>query len=71
MQATEAARYLGISTSKLSTLTIPRRVSGGNRLFDRQDLDNFADQLNYEGEQECQSISEIDAAFGLIPPKVA
>ncbi len=47
---TDAARYLGIGTTTLRGLGIKRRKLGGRRLYDRRDLDAFADALPYEGE---------------------
>ena len=44
-----AAAYIGVSPSKLRTLDIPRKESGGRKLFDRMDLDEWADSLPYEG----------------------
>ncbi len=46
----DAALYLGIGTTTLRKLGIKRRVLGGRRLYDRRDLDAFADALPYEGE---------------------
>ncbi len=46
----DAARYLGIGTTTLRGLGLKRRVLGGRRLYDRRDLDAFADALPYEGE---------------------
>lgn len=63
MQAPAAARYLGISETKLRGLPIPRRVSGGNRLYDRHDLDAYADGLPYEGDRAGENTC--DAAFGV------
>ncbi|CUH66857.1 hypothetical protein TG4357_02680 [Thalassovita gelatinovora] len=48
MQAAQAAQYLGVSQSTLRTLPIPRKERGGNRLYDRFDLDAYADGLPYE-----------------------
>jgi hypothetical protein len=45
----QAAAYIGVSPSKLRTLDIPRKESGGRKLFDRFDLDAYADSLPYEG----------------------
>lgn len=59
----DAARYLGISETKLRELAIPRRVLGARRLYDRRDLDAFADALPYEGEGEPEG-NTCDAAFG-------
>lgn len=61
MQEPAAAFYLGISPSKLRGLPIRRKVDGGNRLYDRYDLDRYADGLPYEGEGGGNSC---DAAFG-------
>ena len=71
MKAPEAARYLSISESKLQGLDIRRKVDGGNRLYDIRDLDAYADSLPYEGEQECKTRNEADAAFGMLSTKVA
>jgi len=49
MPAPQAAHYLGVSESTLRTLDLPRRVVGAKRLFDRLDLDAFADSLATEG----------------------
>lgn len=45
----QAAHYLGVSETTLRGLGIPRRELGGKRLYDRLDLDAFADALNAEG----------------------
>ncbi|MDD9727189.1 helix-turn-helix domain-containing protein [Roseovarius sp. SK2] len=50
MPAPAAAHYLGLSESTLRTLELPRRVVGAKRLYDRRDLDRWADGLPYEGE---------------------
>lgn len=47
MQAKAAAHYLGVSASKLRELDLPCRVDGGNKLYDRADLDAYADALPY------------------------
>ncbi|HAR50395.1 MAG: helix-turn-helix domain-containing protein [Rhodobacteraceae bacterium] len=49
MAARAAAKFLGISESKLRTLAIPRKTFGGNVVWDRADLDAYADSLPYEG----------------------
>ena len=46
-----AATYLGISSSKLRDLALPRRKLGRKRLYDRRDLENYVDSLPYEGEE--------------------
>lgn len=63
LSASSAAAYLGMSESKLRTLGLPRRVCGGNRLYDRHDLDRFAESLAYEGEGEAEA-AKWDEAFG-------
>lgn len=62
MPAPVAAHYLGVSESMLRTLSLPRREIGAKRLFDKADLDAYADSLPYEGREEttCQA----DEAFG-------
>lgn len=50
MAAPQAAAYLGISESKLRTLTIARKELDGKKLYERADLDDYADRLRYEGE---------------------
>lgn len=57
-----AADYIGVSRSTLRKLGIKRRVLGGKRLYDRIDLDAFADELSYEG--ESGEGNTCDAAFG-------
>lgn len=69
--APQAAHYLGVSVSKLATLSIQRRVLGGKRVYDRNDLDAFADDLPYEvvekqpikGKDICD---DLDQAFGVV-----
>ncbi|MEL6219944.1 MAG: helix-turn-helix domain-containing protein [Pseudomonadota bacterium] len=48
MGASSAAKYLGISLETLRKLGIPRKVLGSRRLYERSDLDAFADTLGYE-----------------------
>ena len=62
MQANAAAHYLGISPSKLRTLSIRARQSGGNVVYDKADLDNYADSLPYQGEKE--DVNTCDEVFG-------
>jgi hypothetical protein len=45
-----AAAYLGVSSSTLRELELPRRMLGSKRLYDRRDLENYIDSLPYEGE---------------------
>lgn len=53
-----AARYLGVSETTLRGLPIPRKMLGGKRLYDRFDLDAFADDLNREGDQ-CAEADQV------------
>lgn len=65
MQAKAAAHYLGVSPSKLRGLDLPCKVDGGNKLYDRADLDAYADALPYDGLGDGEdSCAEADAAFG-------
>lgn len=64
MPAPQAAHYIGVSVSMLRTLPIPRRQLGAKRVYDKADLDAYADTLPYDG-QEDQRCDEIDALFGL------
>lgn len=48
MPAPVAAAYLGVSESTLRTLAIPRKALGSKRVYERADLDAFADSLAYE-----------------------
>jgi hypothetical protein len=68
MAAPEAAQYIGVSTSTLRTLGLPRRILGAKRLFDRLDLDAFASALPVEGDDgESGGVNSCDAAFGITP----
>jgi hypothetical protein len=56
MPAPVAAAYLGVSESTLRTLPLPRKVLRAKRLYERSDLDAYADSLAYEiseGENTC------------------
>ncbi|SLN74644.1 hypothetical protein PSM7751_04178 [Pseudooceanicola marinus] len=78
MPAPQAAHYLGVSVSMLRNLSLRRRELGGKRVYDRADLDAFADHLPYEGmvrtqldaisahlnEPEDESRNACDQAFG-------
>jgi hypothetical protein len=64
MKAHDAAIYLGISTSKLRQKNLPTRRDGGNILYDRLDLDEYADSLPYDGKQPPQEDDEWQRAFG-------
>lgn len=48
MPAPAAAHYLGLSESTLRNLGLPRKMMGAKRLYDRRDLDQWADSLPYE-----------------------
>lgn len=50
MPAPVAAHYLGVSESTLRALGLPRRTLGAKRVYDKADLDAFADGLPYEGD---------------------
>ena len=47
--ASQAAAYIGVSATTLRSLPIPRKTLGSRVLFDRFDLDQYADSLPYEG----------------------
>lgn len=59
-----AAAYLGVSPTTLRKLGIPRRVQGARRLYDRGDLEAYADGLPYEDEGADQAEATCDRAFG-------
>lgn len=63
MPAPVAARYLGVSESLLRTLPIPRRELNSKRLFDKSDLDEYANSLPYE--EKGESTECADAAWGI------
>lgn len=48
MKAKDAARYLGVSETKLRTLPIDPRQDGGNLLYDQRDLENYFNSLPYK-----------------------
>ena len=50
LPAPQAAHYLGVSETKLRDLNLPRKVLDGKRLYDRIELDAYADSLATEGE---------------------
>ncbi|PHR61317.1 MAG: DNA-binding protein [Robiginitomaculum sp.] len=64
MPAPDAAHYLGISPTTLRGLNIPRKMLGAKRLFDKRDLDAFANDLPYEGDKQ-EKVNSCDAAFGM------
>lgn len=59
----DAARYLGIGRTTLRRLGLKRRALGDRRLYDRRDLDAFADALPYEGEGGTGRANTCDKAF--------
>lgn len=63
LPAPAAARYLGVSETLLRDLGLRRKMLRGKRLYDRADLDAFADSLRYEGgeDQPCAT----DSIFGV------
>ncbi len=50
MSSSAAAAYIGMSPSKLAGLPIPKKRDGGRVLYDRRDLDDYADHLPYDGQ---------------------
>ncbi|AZB54755.1 DNA-binding protein [Cereibacter sphaeroides] len=62
LPAPQAAAYLGVSATTLRNLPIPRKVLGGKRLYDRLELEAYADSLTTEGEERGNSC---DGAFGI------
>ena len=64
MPAPVAAAYLGISETKLRGLGIPRKALDGKRVYEKADLDDYADRLPYEGESGGNSCDE---RWGLQP----
>ena len=68
LSSARAAAYLGISETTLRTLCLPRRILGTRRLYDRFDLDAFADGLEIEdsaADQLQKDQAECDRLFGL------
>ena len=47
MPAPLAASYLGVSASTLRKLDLPRKTLGAKVLYERADLDAYADSLPY------------------------
>ena len=63
LPAAWAAAYLGVSETKLRALPIRRRVLDGKRLYDRLELDAYADELDMEGDARSDE-NPLDGAFG-------
>lgn len=61
----EAARYLGMSATTLRSLGLPRKEMRTKRLYDRFDLDDYANALPYEGGEDANETKCADEAFGL------
>ena len=51
MPARQAAHYLGVSESKLRELNLPSKKLGAKRVYDKDDLDTYADDLPYDQEE--------------------
>lgn len=65
MPSPVAAAYLGVSESTLRQLGLPRKACGAKRLYERADLDAFADSLPYEAsDHQREDTACADAAFG-------
>ena len=62
MPAPLAAHYLGVSEGTLRILDIPRRALKSKRVYDKADLDAYADSLPYEA---GRGATECDQAFGI------
>ena len=58
MPAPVAARYIGVSESMLRGLSLPRRELGGKRVYDKHDLDAYADNLPYEGGNDGENLCD-------------
>lgn len=63
MKAHDAATYLGMSVTKLKSKGLPARRDGGNVLYDRLDLDDYADNLPYDGNKQAEGVEEWQKAF--------
>ncbi|WP_414896823.1 DNA-binding protein [Rhodovulum sp. YEN HP10] len=64
MPAPQAAHYLGVSESTLRKLGIQTLPLRGKRLYDRFELDAFADSLARGGETDREE-GACDRAFGV------
>lgn len=62
MPAPQAAHYLGVSPSTLRMLGIPRRHLGSKRVYDKADLDAYADSLPYD--DRAAEANTCDTIFG-------
>ncbi|OWU80457.1 hypothetical protein ATO1_08920 [Phaeobacter sp. 22II1-1F12B] len=66
MPAPLAARYIGVSESTLRKLDLPRKELGGKRVYDKADLDAYADSLPYEGSDTSKGTDECDDIFRVV-----
>lgn len=67
LSANKAAAYLGVSATTLRGLPLRPKVIGRRRLWDRVDLDAFADDLPYDGLLTTDHEDKAcDRAFGLL-----
>lgn len=64
LSESDAAKWLGICSTTLRTLSIPRRALGRRRLYDVRDLEAARDNLPYENEGTDRAEASCDAAFG-------
>jgi hypothetical protein len=61
----QAAAYLGVSPTKMLALPIRPKQLDGKVVYDRLDLDAYADTLLYQGEQpRDEGRNSCDEAFG-------
>ena len=59
----EAAAYVGLGITTFRKIDIPRKRHGDCVLYERSDLDAFADALPYEGDGNVRK-NTCDVAFG-------
>ncbi|MEM1346610.1 MAG: helix-turn-helix domain-containing protein [Pseudomonadota bacterium] len=70
MGEADAAAYLGISPTTLRRQGFNRRKLGALRLYERADLDQFADSLEFESpkeggaREESETCDDAKKAFG-------
>jgi hypothetical protein len=65
MPSPVAAHYLGVLESTLRTLSLPRRQLGAKRVYDKADLDAYADTLPYDKIKEESGCEAANQAWGL------
>lgn len=56
MPLAAAARYIGVSTSTLRKLDIPRKLVIEKPVYDKSDLDAYADGIPYEGDKKKMTV---------------